>query len=72
VVINSVAERIRILIENSFLLVGDENVHVTVSIGATMSQPDDTADVIVGRADRLMYNSKSNGRNRVTEDEDYE
>jgi len=72
VVIKSVAERIRILIENSFLLLGEEKVHVTVSIGATISRPDDTAETVVSRADRLMYLSKSRGRNQVTEDEDYE
>lgn len=72
VIIKSVAERIRILIENSFLLVCEEKVHVTVSIGATMSRADDTAETIVGRADMLMYASKSGGRNRVTEDEDQE
>ena len=72
VIIKSVAERIRILIENSFLLVDEERVHVTVSIGATMSRADDTIEAIVGRADRLMYASKSGGRNRVTEDEDQE
>lgn len=69
VIIKSVSERIRVLIENSFLLVGGENVHVTVSIGATMSQADDTVESIVCRADKLMYLSKSSGRNRVTEDE---
>jgi len=72
VVSKSVAERIRILIENSFLLLGEDKVHVTVSIGATISRPDDTAETMVSRADRLMYLSKSRGRNLVTEDEDYE
>lgn len=70
VIIKSVSERIRVLIENSFLLVGGDNVHVTVSIGATMSRPDDSAETIVNRADKLMYLSKSGGRNRVTQDGD--
>lgn len=72
VIIKSVSERIRVLIESSFLLVGEEKVHVTVSIGATLSRPDDTVETIVNRADRLMYLSKSSGRNRVTEDEGHE
>jgi diguanylate cyclase (GGDEF)-like protein len=71
-VIQSLAERIRILIEHSFFLVADDKLSVTVSIGATSSQTDDTAESIVSRADRLMYLSKSGGRNRVTEDEGHE
>ena len=72
IVIKSLSERIRMLIENSFLLVENAKLHVTISIGATMSRVDDTAETIVNRADRLMYLSKSGGRNRVTEDEDVE
>lgn len=68
-VAKSVAERIRILIENSFIMSGDEKLSVTVSIGATVSRKDDSVDTIVNRADSLMYISKSAGRNRVTEDE---
>ena len=69
VVVKSVAERIRVVVENSFIMAGDEKIHVTVSIGATMSRADDTVEAIVDRADKLMYASKSGGRNRVTEDE---
>ncbi len=68
VIIKSVSERIRVLIENSFLLVNAEKINVTVSIGATMSRSEDSLETIVNRADRLMYLSKSSGRNRVTED----
>ena len=69
VIVKSVSERIRVLIENSFIMVGEDKLHVTVSIGATMSRADDTVEAIVSRADMLMYSSKSRGRNRVTEDE---
>lgn len=72
VIVKSVSERIRMLIENSFIMAGKDKLNVTVSIGATMSRPDDTLETIVGRADRHMYLSKSRGRNRVTEDEDNE
>lgn len=72
VIVKSLSERIRILIENSFLLFGRDKLHVTVSIGATVSRPDDTLVSIISRADRLMYLSKSKGRNQVTEDEEYE
>jgi diguanylate cyclase (GGDEF)-like protein/PAS domain S-box-containing protein len=69
VIVKSVSERIRILIEKSFILAGDNKLNVTVSIGATMSQENDSAESIVNRADELMYLSKSRGRNRVTDDE---
>ncbi len=39
---------------------------VTVSMGITLARPEDTADTIVSRADSLMYESKEQGRNRVT------
>ncbi len=68
VVLKAVAERIRILIEKSFLLSETEKLSVTVSIGAAMSQTDDTVETIVNRADELMYLSKNGGRNRVTLD----
>lgn len=72
VIIKSASERIRVLIENSFLVVKDEKLSVTVSIGATMSRTDDTVAAIVSRADERMYLSKSRGRNRVTVAEDEE
>ncbi len=70
VVVRAVAERIRILIENSFIMAGDAKLKVTVSIGAAVSRSDDSVETIIARSDGLMYQSKSNGRNRVTEDED--
>jgi len=41
----------------------------SVSIGATMVRPDDTAISLVERADQLMYRSKDLGRNRITADD---
>jgi diguanylate cyclase (GGDEF)-like protein/PAS domain S-box-containing protein len=72
VIVTSLSERVRILIENSFFLCGEEKLHVTVSIGATMSRADDSVETVVSRADSLMYLSKSKGRNRVTDDEGHE
>lgn len=72
VIVRSVAERIRILVENSFIMAAANKLNVTISIGATMSRPDDTAETIVSRADKLMYLSKSGGRNQVTEDKNHD
>ena len=39
---------------------------VTASFGATMTSREDTIDDVFQRADALLYESKRNGRNRVT------
>ena len=41
---------------------------VTISVGATLAHSDDTEETLLERADRLMYESKSAGKNRVTAD----
>ncbi len=38
----------------------------TISLGATMFRLDDTKDSIFKRADEALYESKNNGRNKVT------
>lgn len=60
------AERVRMLVENSWITKGEQQVRVTASIGATMARPGDSAMDVVERADQYMYQSKSGGRNRVT------
>jgi diguanylate cyclase (GGDEF)-like protein len=67
-VLGKIAERIRLLIEHSFIMVENKKIHVTVSVGATLAQAGDTADSIIKRADNLMYQSKLTGRNKVTKD----
>lgn len=60
------AEKVRALVEHSRLDLNDKHLSVTLSIGGTLLQPGDTAASLVERADRLMYQSKKAGRNRVT------
>jgi diguanylate cyclase (GGDEF)-like protein/PAS domain S-box-containing protein len=62
------AERVRMLAENSWVQKGDDQIRVTVSIGATMAVPTESADDLVDRSDTFMYASKRGGRNRVTTD----
>lgn len=66
--LHAAAERVRVLVENSWLDRGAGVVRLTVSVGATMLRATDTAEAALERADRLMYRSKEAGRNRVTGD----
>jgi len=60
------AERVRVFIERSFLMLGGKKLSFTASLGATLALPEDTPESLVARADVLMYRSKETGRNRVS------
>lgn len=62
----AIANKLRVLVENSSLSFATSTITVTISIGATMARPDETIDTLVKRADTLMYESKRSGRNTVT------
>jgi len=47
---------------------GQENVHVTVSIGLGQYKPQEDTKAFVNRVDQLMYQAKRNGKNRVCSD----
>jgi diguanylate cyclase (GGDEF)-like protein/PAS domain S-box-containing protein len=69
--LEAMAERLRILVENSsFSLItegnGEQHIKATISIGGVMANEGDNSHNLVQRADRNMYKSKRNGRNRVT------
>lgn len=66
--LHSIAEKLRALVEQSAFAENDEQIHVTVSIGATLIHDNDTTGSLVQRADTLMYKGKSQGRNCVTID----
>jgi diguanylate cyclase (GGDEF)-like protein/PAS domain S-box-containing protein len=61
-----IGDKLRRLIEQSGVAHDKEFIRATVSVGATMVKPDDTGESLVDRADRLMYEAKESGRNRVT------
>lgn len=64
--LKEVAERVRILVANSYIVCNDEKLNVTISVGATVAREGDTADTLLKRADTMLYASKSSGRNRVS------
>ena len=58
--------RLRLLIENSYLIHENKKLYVTISIGATLVNKNDTIDSLIKRADSLLYESKTSGRNYLT------
>lgn len=66
----SFANRLRLLVEQSNLATPYGRIGITLSIGATLAQAGDTIETLIHRADHLMYQSKTRGRNRVSLDED--
>jgi len=67
--LSQAAERFRSIIETSSAAYEGEEIAVTASIGATTARNSDSVKTLVDRADRLMYESKFGGKNRVTTDE---
>ena len=63
-----VAERIRSSIESSSLRFNEEVLNVTISVGVAQFDPaiDNTKQSFIERADRALYISKEEGRNRVS------
>ncbi len=61
-----VGERIRILIETSWVDLQDgSRIRITISGGGAMVQPNDQVPTLIANADRRLYQSKESGRNRV-------
>lgn len=60
--------RIRRLVENSYIIHNGEKLNPTISIGATVVREDDDIDSLLKRADSLLYKSKDAGRNCLSID----
>jgi len=62
----TIADRLRALVESSWVSLADSSFHVTISLGITLARIQDTPETLIQRADGLMYRSKVAGRNRLT------
>ncbi len=65
----TMAENVRIKIENLTLNFQEQQIRTTISLGIAtyVPQPDDRKDVLISRADKALYQSKTSGRNKVIE-----
>ncbi len=63
-----VAERIRKAVENMEVIYKNLNLKVTISLGVSVYNWVENSDVsfVLNKADEALYQSKENGRNRVT------
>lgn len=65
--LQALAERCVMLVaETSIPCNAGKPLALSISVGATLVQPGETAEQLIQRADELMYESKRNGRNRAT------
>lgn len=64
--VQTLAGRMRALVEQSTLERAERTLRVTVSVGATVARDEDDAGSLFARVDELLYRSKTGGRNCVT------
>lgn len=60
-----IADRIRMLIENSEIEIDNKKIKVTISIGISLIRDDEIIESLIKRADEGVYLAKKNGRNKV-------
>jgi len=64
--LGKVGERFRMLIEKTRIEFPQTPFSVTISVGATLAVSEDSPASLIKRADEHLYESKKNGRNRLT------
>lgn len=64
--LKNIGEKLRILVEKTYIEVEGKKLNVTISSGATLVNSHDSAETLIKRADKLLYKSKINGRNCIT------
>jgi diguanylate cyclase (GGDEF)-like protein len=63
---SEVAERIRATVEAHEFVFENRKIPLTISIGVAQFNDTDTWETVYDRADKALYQSKQNGRNKVT------
>jgi diguanylate cyclase (GGDEF)-like protein len=65
-ILAATSERCRALVARSTVPVEGSQIQVTISVGAAMVAPGDSAESLLNRADQHLYSSKQSGRNCVS------
>ncbi len=65
-VLSMIGNRMRVLIEHSYLVHQNQKLSVNISLGATLARDGDDIETLIKRADTLLYASKDSGRNRLS------
>jgi len=66
-VLSKLAERcVSLVAQTSVPGNGERLISLSISVGAALSRPGDSTEELIQRADELMYQSKSSGRNNST------
>jgi diguanylate cyclase (GGDEF)-like protein len=65
------AERVRAAFQAAAVGPDSPQIPATVSIGVASGAPTVSIDVLITRADAMLYHAKANGRNRVELDEEF-
>ena len=60
------AERLRMIIEQNPLQIDGNTINLTISVGIVCYDNEETAQLLVQKADAKLYQSKQDGRNRVS------
>ncbi|WP_167147179.1 sensor domain-containing diguanylate cyclase [Pseudomonas sp. OTU750018] len=60
-----IAERIRNTLSKEPIELDEQQLSLTISIGAALRTPSETPNEAMNRADQALYQAKGNGRNRV-------
>jgi len=64
--IYEIGERIRMLISKSWFFEGKDKISVTASLGCSTVEKGDDIENLISRADKAMYKSKQDGRDKLT------
>jgi diguanylate cyclase (GGDEF)-like protein/PAS domain S-box-containing protein len=64
----AIAERLRLLVQESAIKNGSQHIRTTISIGTTVARPGDSEEQLIKRVDQMLYKSKTAEGNRVTMD----
>lgn len=62
----TIAERVRSMVDSAYRITDNGELHVTVSIGAVAAEPRDNTAALLVKAEKCLYASRTQGRNRVT------